>query len=105
MDITLCLEFLGFGGENCAPDLSTYETMAAGWRASKPCPSAAEVEAAWVVVGKRTGALAQIRALETSVTDRRWREAGPDDAGGSADGRAWMADVDSRINILRGQLR
>ena len=45
--------------------------------------------------------LAQIAALENSITDRRWREAGPDDAGGTADGRAWLKGVNDQIAALR----
>ena len=43
--------------------------------------------------------LAQIADLESSVTDRRKREAILTDAG-----RAWLADVDAQIAVLRGTL-
>jgi hypothetical protein len=48
--------------------------------------------------------LAEIVALEATVTARRLREAQTDDAGGSAAGRAWLRDVNEQIILLRGQL-
>jgi hypothetical protein len=48
--------------------------------------------------------ISQIAALEASITDRRWREAGPDDAGGTAAGRAWMLHISDQIAALRGAL-
>lgn len=44
----------------------------------------------------------QIDDLESQVTQRRLREAAPDDAGGSADGRAWLKAINDQINALRG---
>lgn len=34
-----------FEGENVSPDFSSYESMCAKWRGSKPPPSLAEIEA------------------------------------------------------------
>jgi hypothetical protein len=48
--------------------------------------------------------LAQIIGLEATITDRRWREAAPDDAGGSADGRAWLKTRSDQIAALRQQI-
>ena len=48
--------------------------------------------------------LMQIATLEGSITARRWREAGPDDAGGTAEGRAWLKGVSDQIAALRGTL-
>jgi hypothetical protein len=49
-------------------------------------------------------ARSRIAALEASITDRRWREAGPDDAGGTPDGRAWLLHISDQIAALRGAL-
>lgn len=43
--------------------------------------------------------LAQIAKLESTITNRRIREAALTEAG-----KAWLADVDSQITTLRGQL-
>lgn len=43
--------------------------------------------------------LAEIAALEATVTNRRLREAAL-----TEDGKAWLADVDARIAALRGTL-
>lgn len=53
---------------------------------------------------RREVVLSKIASLEASVTDRRWREAGPDDAGGTADGRAWLKGVSDQIATLRSAL-
>lgn len=45
-----------------------------------------------------------IEALEAQITNRRQREAQADDAGGTAAGRQWMADISAQIATLRGQL-
>ena len=52
----------------------------------------------------KAAALEQIAALEGSITDRRWREAGPDDAGGTAEGRAWLKAINDDIAVLRTRL-
>lgn len=69
---------------------------------------------AWVEAGgvpdpadppsQRETVLSQIAALEASITDRRWREAGPDDAGGTSEGRAWLKGVADQIAALRAGL-
>lgn len=56
-------------------------------------------EAAWATGQVKRDALAQIKALEGSVTPRRIREAALSDAG-----KAWLANVDNQIATLRGQL-
>lgn len=43
--------------------------------------------------------MAEIAALEATVTNRRLREAAL-----TEDGKAWLADVDARIAALRGIL-
>ena len=48
--------------------------------------------------------LQSIQELESLVTVVRYREAASDEAGGTEAGRAWLADISSQINILRGQL-
>lgn len=46
---------------------------------------------------------AQIVALEATQTDRRIRDAAADDAGGSANGRAWLKALNDQIAVLRSQ--
>ncbi|RAU21072.1 hypothetical protein CU669_15050 [Paramagnetospirillum kuznetsovii] len=52
----------------------------------------------------RQKTLLKIAALEDSITDRRWREAGPDDAGGTSEGRAWLKDISDQIATFRSAL-
>jgi hypothetical protein len=47
----------------------------------------------------REAILAEIAALEATVTNRRLREAAL-----TEDGKAWLAEVDARIAALRGTL-
>lgn len=47
MDIAVCLDNLGLADQDWGADISTPETLAAGWRGAKPCPTAAELAAAW----------------------------------------------------------
>lgn len=47
----------------------------------------------------------KIAALESGITPRRQREAGTDDAGGTAEGRAWMAAKQAEIQALRDNLK
>lgn len=61
-------------------------------------------KAAAEAAAPRLAILAQIRELENSITDRRWREAGPDDAGGTAAGRAWLKGISDQIAALRASL-
>ena len=49
-------------------------------------------------------ALAQIGVLEAEVTQRRQREAGADDAGGSQAGRDWMKAQEAKIATERDKL-
>ena len=48
--------------------------------------------------------LAKIYSLETEITQRRQREAGSDDAGGSQSGRDWMKAQEAKIATERGKL-
>jgi hypothetical protein len=48
--------------------------------------------------------LEKIIALETEITQRRQREAGSDDAGGSQSGRDWMKAQEAKIATERGKL-
>ena len=48
--------------------------------------------------------LSDILALEAEVTQRRVREAGADDAGGSQAGRDWMKAQEVKIATERGKL-
>ena len=49
-------------------------------------------------------AMAEIRKLESQETPRRLAEALPDDAGGSADGRAWLKANRDKIITERAKL-
>lgn len=49
-------------------------------------------------------ALAQIDVFEAQVTQRRIRDAGADDAGGSQAGRDWMKAQEAKIATERGKL-
>jgi hypothetical protein len=49
-------------------------------------------------------ALAEIHKLESQETPRRLAEALPDDAGGSADGRAWLKANRDKIITERDKL-
>jgi|APSaa5957512535_1039671.scaffolds.fasta_scaffold216599_2 hypothetical protein len=46
----------------------------------------------------------QIDTLELAITNRRMREAASDDAGGNAEGRAWMVNQNSLIDDERTKL-
>jgi hypothetical protein len=48
--------------------------------------------------------MSDILALEAEVTQRRQREAGADDAGGSQAGRDWMKAQEAKIATERGKL-
>ncbi len=48
--------------------------------------------------------LDKIIALEAEITQRRQREAGSDDAGGSQSGRDWMKAQEAKIATERGKL-
>lgn len=58
----------------------------------------------WEAGQTQRNGLKQIKALETLITLRRLREAAPDDAGGNAAGRAWLADIDRQIASARALL-
>ena len=55
------------------------------------------------VTAKRN-AIAEIRKLESQETPRRLAEALPDDAGGNADGRAWLKANRDKIILERAKL-
>jgi hypothetical protein len=64
----------------------------------------AEIDAAVAAYMARTSILGQITCLEALETKRRVAEAMPDDAGGTASGRAWMAANRITIAALRATL-
>lgn len=49
MDLALIIYQLGIT-DNAGPDLSTYESMAAGWRSASPIPTQDECEATWKTI-------------------------------------------------------
>lgn len=63
-----------------------------------------EIQATLSVSAVRDGVLSSIAMLESEITERRKREAMSDDAGGTAEGRAWMANINSQIAALREAL-
>ena len=48
--------------------------------------------------------LKEINSLESQVTNRRMREAASDGAGGSAEGREWLANQNNLISAERVKL-
>tara|TARA_X000001036_G_scaffold374805_1_gene363347 strand:- start:1381 stop:1683 length:303 start_codon:yes stop_codon:yes gene_type:complete len=48
--------------------------------------------------------MSEIERLESQVTQRRQREAGPDDAGGTQTGRDWMSAQNALIATERAKL-
>ena len=62
------------------------------------------VEAAWVASKVSRDAQEEISRLEATITQRRQREAGADDAGGSQSGRDWMKAQEAKIATERGKL-
>ena len=52
----------------------------------------------------RKTVISAIYALEAEITQRRQREAGADDAGGSQSGRDWMKAQEAKIATERGKL-
>ena len=50
-------------------------------------------------------AMNEINRLEGEVTQRRIRDAGADDAGGTVEGRAWMANQEALIAVQRAKLQ
>jgi hypothetical protein len=46
----------------------------------------------------------QIQQIEEKITDRRKREALPDESGGNMSGRAWMFEQNNQIEALRAKL-
>ena len=52
----------------------------------------------------RKAILSDILALEAEITQRRQRESGADDAGGSQSGRDWMKAQEAKIATERGKL-
>lgn len=61
-------------------------------------------EKAWEDGKAVRNALAEIRKLESQETPRRLSEALPDDAGGNADGRAWLKANRDKIIAERAKL-
>lgn len=70
--------------------------------AEKEAIDAAEKE--WADGAATRAAMSAILALEAEVTQRRQREAGADDAGGSQSGRDWMKAQEAKIATERGKL-
>lgn len=63
-----------------------------------------EDRAKWQAAIPTRNALAEIQKLESQETPRRLAEALPDDAGGSADGRAWLKANRDKIILERAKL-
>jgi hypothetical protein len=61
-------------------------------------------EEAWAAGASERAIKQKILELETEITQRRQREAGPDDAGGSQSGRDWMKAQEAKIATERGKL-
>ena len=61
-------------------------------------------EQAWEDGKTVRNALAEIQKLESQETPRRLSEALPDDAGGNADGRAWLKANRDKIILERAKL-
>lgn len=62
------------------------------------------VEAAWLASKVSRDAQEEINRIEATITLRRQREAGADDAGGSQSGRDWMKAQEAKIATERGKL-
>ena len=98
MDIYLALEKLGMIG-NYAPDCSTYETMVATWRdSSVSIPSKSAMQTAYDNGIGAINAMAEIKRLESTVTQRRIRAMTTDA------GKKWMEDLEAKIATERGKL-
>lgn len=52
---------------------------------------------------RNSSLVGQIRLLEETQTPRRMRDALPDESGGTAEGRAWMINLNNQIVALRAQ--
>lgn len=64
-----------------------------------------KAEAAQILAdAPKVAAQAEINRLEATITQRRQREAGADDAGGSQSGRDWMKAQEAKIATERGKL-
>jgi len=61
-------------------------------------------EEEWAAGATTRNAKKAILDLEAAVTQRRQREAGADDAGGSQAGRDWMKAQEAKIATERGKL-
>ena len=61
-------------------------------------------EEEWEKGAATRAAMSAILALEAEITQRRQREAGSDDAGGSQAGRDWMKAQEAKIVTERGKL-
>ena len=61
-------------------------------------------EKAWADGASERATKAAILSLEAEITQRRQREAGADDAGGSQAGRDWMAAQQAKLATERSKL-
>lgn len=61
-------------------------------------------EVAWAASATTRAAKRAISNFEAEITQRRQREAGADDAGGSQAGRDWMKAQEAKIATERGKL-
>ena len=61
-------------------------------------------EEEWEKGAATRAAMSAILALEAEITQRRQREAGADDAGGSQAGRDWMKVQEAKIATERSKL-
>ena len=64
----------------------------------------AVAEQEWADGAATRAAMSAIFVLESEITQRRQREAGADDAGGSQSGRDWMKAQEAKIATERGKL-
>jgi len=80
----------------------TYESIVFHDGTKKP--SNAKLIALSDATNAKYVAQAEIRKLESQETPRRLAEALPDDAGGSADGRAWLKANRDKIIAERAKL-
>lgn len=64
----------------------------------------AVAEKEWAAGAATRAAMSAIFVLEAEITQRRQREAGADDAGGSQSGRDWMKAQEAKIATERSKL-
>jgi len=92
-------------------ELQSFLDSEIKWKEAGYRPTALEVidaEASYLakleVASVRQEAINTINTLESQVTNRRMREAASDGAGGSAEGREWLANQNNLISAERVKL-